>query len=505
MTDAFHPAISERYLEHPQDVLARWIDWRADAPVALVVVVATSGGSVRRPGALMAVCRDGRVAGYISGGCIDADVILQAQQSLADGQPRNLRYGAGSPFMDLPLPCGGAIEISIFPEADDGQLKRCHARLADRKPAALQLAETGQAYFYNPKLRLRIAGRGADPLALARLARASGIDTILHMPDGPDMGLAEDEGHPNLVALGPASAQPSVRDDAWSAFVMMFHDADREDALLADALAGEAFFIGAVGSVRTHAARCERLRKLGLSESAIERVHGPIGLVPSMRDASMLAVSVLSEVVAAYHQRPAALFARTALVLLAAGLSTRFTVGDKLLSEFKGQKLIDHAAGVLPGEALAARLAVVPAPPGERGARLAKAGWSVLSNPSAATGLASSLRCGVQAATETSHADHVMILLADMPAIPAEHLRQLQLAVLSGHPAAMTLSGGRLSPPAIFSRADFARLADLQGDAGARQFFQALEGGVTVPLDPACAFDIDTERDLQLAQDAAHG
>ena len=505
MTDAFHAANTERYLEHPQDVLAKWIAWRAKGPVALVVVVATSGGSVRQPGALMAVSGDGWVAGYISGGCIDADVILQAQQSLADGQSRKLRYGAGSPFMDLPLPCGGAIEIAILPQADEGLLKDCHDRLANRSPAGLMLAEIGLTFFYIPKLRLRIAGRGADPLALARLAKASGIETILHLPDGPDMLLAEEEGHACVLALGSPSAQTAVCDDAWSAFVMMFHDADREDALLADALAGEAFFIGAVGSARTHAARRERLRKLGLSETDIGRVHGPIGLVPSMRDASMLAVSVLSQVVAEYHKRPAAPFSRTALVLLAAGSSTRFARGDKLLSEFRGQKLIEHAASVLPGEAVASRVAVVPDPPGERGACLAKAGWSVLSNPSAATGLASSLKCGVQAATETPRADHVMILLADMPAIPAEHLRRLQLAVLSGHPAAMTMSDGRLSPPAVFGRAAFARLAELKGDAGARQFFQAIEGGVTVPLDPAYAFDIDTERDLQLAEDAAHG
>lgn len=504
MTQAIHSPTNRLYLEHPEDVLATWISWRAVLPVALVVIVRTTGGAVRRPGALMAVAADGRAAGYISGGCIDADVILQAQRCLADGKPSRLTYGAGSPFLDLPLPCGGAIEICIIPQPDESQIANCHARLVARKPAALSLPETGQEFFYHPKLRLRIAGRGADPLALARLARAGGIETTLYLPEGPDLRIAEDEGHENLVALGSASALPPVRDDAWSAFVMMFHDAEREDALLEDALAGDAFFVGAVGSARTHAIRCDRLRQRGIPEASIQRIRGPVGLVPSMRDASMLAVSVLSQIVAEYHKRHASPFTRTALVLLAAGKSSRFSGGDKLLTPFLGRKLIDHAATSLPEDQAAARIAIVPAPSGDRGARLAEAGWTVIPNPEAATGLASSIRCGVRAVAASPEIDHVMILLADMPAIPSGHLRRLQMAVLSGHPAAMTLSDGRLCPPAIFSRSAFEKLAALQGDSGGRELFQSLKNGASISLDPAYTFDIDTVTDLQLAEGSAH-
>ncbi|AXE64962.1 xanthine dehydrogenase [Hyphomonas sp. CACIAM 19H1] len=504
MTQAIHSFTHRQYQEHPEDVLSTWISWRAAMPVALVIIVRTTGGAVRRPGALMAVAADGRAAGYISGGCIDADVILQAQRCLAEGKPARLTYGAGSPFLDLPLPCGGAIEVCILPEPDESLFANCHARLLARKPAMLSLTETGRDFIYHPKLRLRIAGRGADPLALARLARASGIETTLYLPGGPDMRIAENDGHENLIALGSASELPPVRDDAWSAFVMMFHDADREDGLLEDALAGDAFFVGAVGSARTHAARCDRLRQRGISEASIQRIHGPVGLVPSMRDASMLAVSVLSQVVAEYHKRHSSLFTRTALVLLAAGKSSRFARGDKLLSDFQGRKLIDHAATSLPDDTAAARIAIVPAPSGDRGARLAEAGWTVTPNPDAATGLASSLRCGVRAITASPDIDHVMILLADMPAIPTAHLRRLQMAVLSGHPAAMTLSGGRLSPPAIFSRSAFESLTALQGDSGGRELFQSLQDGASISLDPAYAFDIDTVTDLQLAEESAH-
>ncbi|MCA8893592.1 MAG: XdhC family protein, partial [Hyphomonas sp.] len=99
------------YAEHPQDVLGQWLAWRQEGPVALVMVASTEGGSVRAPGALMAVSASGQKCGYISGGCVDADVVLQARQSIEDGKPRSLRYGTGSPFIDMPLPCGGAIDM----------------------------------------------------------------------------------------------------------------------------------------------------------------------------------------------------------------------------------------------------------------------------------------------------------------------------------------------------------------------------------------------------------
>ena len=77
----------------------------------------------------------------------------------------------------------------------------------------------------------------------------------------------------------------------------MFHDHDWEVALLAQALSSEAFYIGAMGSERTHNLRCKALREAGVSEEVIDRVQGPIGLIPSMRDANLLALSTLAEIV----------------------------------------------------------------------------------------------------------------------------------------------------------------------------------------------------------------
>ncbi|MBS3666384.1 XdhC family protein [Halomonas boliviensis] len=302
------------YLEHAQDVLGQWISWSQKSKVALVIVTSTEGGAVRMPGALMAVSDTGESCGYISGGCIDADVVNNAREALRSGQTAWLRYGNGSPFMDLPLPCGGAIEICVLPSAKADILSACHYRLASRLKVTLNLTETGDlqlgqptaasvlSFPYTPKLRLRIAGRGADSLALARLAMASGIQTELQLRDGTDIQDAQRQGINDVTKLTVPSTLPELDDDPWTAFLLAFHDVDWEEKLLAQALEGSAFYIGAIGSKATHARRCDSLRvHAGFTENQISRIRGPVGLIPSMRDASMLAVSILAEIVEAYQ------------------------------------------------------------------------------------------------------------------------------------------------------------------------------------------------------------
>lgn len=494
---------TQRYLEHPEDVLAQWLAWHEAGTAALVVVTATEGGAVRETGALMAVSASGEAAGYISGGCIDADVILQAESALKSGEAKQLRYGAGSPFVDLPLPCGGAIEVAILPDADETTLRACHAALAARQPARLIMPEVNVDVRYAPKLRLRIAGRGADPLALARLARASGIDAALQLRDGEDVEAARADGFETVNALDTPSDIPAMTDDPWTAFILMFHDGDWEGPLLTQALNGPAFYAGAVGSRRTHARRCEALRGAGVAEADIARIHGPVGLIASMRDASMLAVSTLAEIVAAYHEQAKAPFARTALLMLAAGASARFEDGDKLLAAYRGEPVIAHSAGLLPSETLAARIAVTR-PDTQKRASLLGADWQIVENPDADAGQATSLRCGIEAVQAHERAEQVLVVLADMPDVPDAHLRRLKRAMDTGASAAMSDSDGRLMPPAIFARATFQALTQIEGDRGAKGVFEALGDTVTVPLDAALARDIDTRDDLRTAEEALH-
>jgi xanthine dehydrogenase accessory factor len=283
--------------------------------VALAVVTATEGGGVRAPGAMMAVSETGDSAGYVSGGCIDADVRLNAVRSLQTGDVCRLRYGSGSPFADIRLPCGGAIDVLIVPVTDVQSLSMALAALEAREPVSFTVLPSGRmvvgsdpaisAAFrtrYRPKLSLRIAGRGSDCLALARLANASGFDVRLQLPDQDDFDAARLAAIPHVDRLTTPSSLPAVNDDAATAFVLMFHDTHWETALLRQAVSGPAFYIGAVGSVRTHAVRCGLMKAAGVPVADIERIRGPIGLVPSMRDASMLAISALAEIVDTFHK-----------------------------------------------------------------------------------------------------------------------------------------------------------------------------------------------------------
>ncbi|WP_228716899.1 NTP transferase domain-containing protein [Billgrantia pellis] len=496
------------YREHAQDVLGQWLAWRRAGEVALVVVTATQGGAVRMPGALMAVSATGQRCGYISGGCIDADVAMHAMEALRTGRVERLRYGNGSPFIDMPLPCGGAIEVGVLPNAEADVLRACRDRLVSRQPVTLTLSPSGDlrlghstmanalSFRYTPKLHLRIAGRGADSLALARLAMASGIPTELQLREGTEAQEARRLGIDNVTQLTLPSALPARDDDPWTAFLLAFHDADWEDALLTQALGGPAFYIGAVGSRTTHARRCARLGAAGAVERQIERIRGPVGLVPSMREASTLAVSVLAEVVEAYQRKVRCPFASTALVLLAAGQSRRFEEGDKLLARLHGQRIIQRAAAALQGHDLAARIAVVGPDQAARAVELRAAGWTVVVNAQSEKGLSASLAAGIREAGQCRGVEAALVMLADMPNVPDAHLVDLRDALTPERSAVMSLAGAVHSPPALFDRAVFDSLTGLAGDAGAGQLFQSLAHTATVAIPADWALDVDTREDL---------
>ena len=493
---------SRLYAEHPQDVLDQWLDWRQAGPVALVVVSSTEGGSVRSPGALMAVSGDGRRCGYISGGCVDADVVLQAQQALKDNEILSLRYGAGSPFIDMPLPCGGAIEVTILPRPDEALLRQCHDNLRARKWARLSLPELPVSFVYRPKLRIRIAGRGADALALARLVRASGYDLALQLRDGEDIDEALRDGFEDVVSLKTPQSLPPAWDDASTAFVLMFHDPDWEAALLKQALRGKAFYIGAVGSQKTQSRRRARLAQEGIQPAKIARVRGPIGLVPSMRDATMLAVSALAEIVGAYRETRVNPFLNTAVILLAAGQSERFQGGDKLLADLAGRPVLSHTAARLADQPVAARIAVTGPGQADRQKILEAAGWEIVENKQAAAGQSTSLKAGMDAATGIPDVEQVLILLADMPFISDEHLHALRETMTPETSAVMSVNRDTLCPPAIFSKATFDQLAGISGDVGARHIFRSLSETQTCQLPDSEALDVDTVEDLARATGA---
>lgn len=500
--------------EHPQDVLQRVRQWQADrVACALVIITHTEGGAVRAPGALLAVSET-KSLGYISGGCIDADVILQARASLIDGAPKALRYGAGSPFVDLPLPCGGAIDVLILPNPDMTQILTAHETLLAREPLHVlvtpdrrficdepMMSAQGLRFSYAPKLRIRIAGRGCDALAVAKLSRVAGFETVLQIVDEDDAEDASNAGIGSIERLHAPSDLRDSQDDAWTAFVLLFHDQDWEIPLLRQALQGPAFYLGAVGSKRTHERRCQALRGVGVSEAQIARIHGPIGLVPSLRDASMLTISILAEIVDAFKQVGAPRRPRTALILLAAGASHRFEQGDKLLAKFEQQTVLERSARLAINHSDCLALGICAPEQTDRQTILKSLGWEVLINPQAQDGQSTSLQTALRRISREPSISQIVILLADMPNIPAEHLdRMLSVARLPDVTAIMSADEDILCPPALFKQPSFDALEKIIGDRGAKAVFEALTDGAKIlPLSAHAAIDIDRVADLKRA------
>ena len=298
--------------EHPEDQL-RFLVEKADAGVrcALVTIVGIVDTASRNLGTHMVVAEDGDYAGSVSSGCIDGSVADFALQSIASGDRRRVQLGAGSNFIDLQLPCGGGVDLLIVPSPDTGVIRRVLASLDERRscallitPDSLEFLESTEAAAdedcfivgYRPKLRLILAGRGAELTVFCRLVASCGFSVTAYSPDEVDVescrSFAAEAFH-----LANTAVRPELTADRWTAIVTLFHDHDWEPNILLAALASEAFYIGALGSRKTHANRLETLGRLGVDDKAQARVTGPIGLVPSMRNATMLSISTLAEIV----------------------------------------------------------------------------------------------------------------------------------------------------------------------------------------------------------------
>lgn len=276
----------------------------AGEAVALVTLVGIEGSSSRSFGAQMAITAGGRAIGSFSGGCIEAEIIAQAQRALATRVGMVLRYGQGSRFVDLRLPCGGGIDLCFTPHPDPALLAAALAQLAARRPVVLRVGPDGLAQDNGgagfalriaPALRVQALGQGEDLLAFVRLAAHFGLDVAAYSPRQNEVATLG-AGARHLSSLG---AVPPLAGDAWTGFVFLFHDRDWEQALIPAALACPGFYWGAIGSQRSHAVRCERLAAAGVAPADLARLRGHIGLIHATRDPASLALSVLAELVSA--------------------------------------------------------------------------------------------------------------------------------------------------------------------------------------------------------------
>ncbi len=289
---------------HPIDVLNFVVSKQANGTdIALVVITSVTGGAMRAAGALMAVTGDGQSCGYVSNGCVDSDIIAQAQGALSSGKFRQLRYGEGSPFRDIELPCGGRIDLLILPSPNPIEIQKVRDGLSNREPTPLEIDSKGQlsngnnALFsitYSPKIKLRIVGNGDALAELVMQSTSMGFEIEVQ---SPNIEIIKNHFQYDSFHLTSAHDLPQLTDDPYTAVVLLFHDHAWEAEILRQALGGPAFYIGAMGSPQTHEARRDMLASIGVSRSDIERIQGPIGLIPSSRSANILALSTLAEII----------------------------------------------------------------------------------------------------------------------------------------------------------------------------------------------------------------
>ena len=301
-----------------------FLDEQLDAGLnaVLVTVIAVDGSSMRGPGTHMGVSEDGRFAGSLSGGCIENAVVAEALDALANGKPRIVRFGSGSRYIDIRLPCGGGLDIHFMPLLGSALVKACLQAVKARLPFSVRLPlgpgeaeildrwhplewskEAGTATIgHCPEPRLLVIGHGAAVTSLAGLARKMDLTIEALSPDESLLAsLASDTIATHWLANpGDISA---VKSDRWTAIVFLFHDHDWETALMAQALREPHFYIGAMGGRKAHSWRSEALAKVGCSAEQIATIHAPIGLFHSARDPDTLALSALAQIIEAYHRQ----------------------------------------------------------------------------------------------------------------------------------------------------------------------------------------------------------
>ncbi|NOX72173.1 MAG: XdhC family protein [Alphaproteobacteria bacterium] len=296
------------------DILRYPISALLEAPqnCVLAVISGVDGPSYRPVGAMMAILADGTRVGSLSSGCIESDLVLQAEKARATGKPLTVLYGQGSPFMDIKLPCGGGLEILLLPNPDRAVLAELVEHRAKRRPCtavidtgsgAMAVAPSGETgrvgtilqVRLRPEVNFFIFGKGPEASTFAALVQSAGYDNLLLSPDDETLSSAQSGGSPT-VKMKSARFPASNRPDRWSAVVLFFHDHEWEPPILKAALGTAAFYIGAQGSQRARDNRLDELANLGVTPDQIARLKGPIGLVPSARDARTLAVSVLAEI-----------------------------------------------------------------------------------------------------------------------------------------------------------------------------------------------------------------
>jgi len=325
------------------DALDAAVRWIGDGyKVALGTVVKTWGSAPRQAGSQIAVRQDGTFAGSVSSGCVEGAVIEQAQAAIDDGKVRLLEFGiSDQQAWSFGLACGGRIEIFVEPiaGAEEELIALNKARHDERAVVRAVDLATGESWLldptsdssslglaaadaatadqcncaeidgrlwfltvFNPPLELVIIGAVHIAQALVKMAALVGYRVLVI---DPRTSFATTERFPSvgLTHAWPDEALAARPLTCRSALVALSHDPKLDDPALSAALKSPAFYIGALGSKKSHAARLERLKDRGLPDEMLARIHGPVGLAIGAKSPEEIAVSILAHMTERLRKR----------------------------------------------------------------------------------------------------------------------------------------------------------------------------------------------------------
>ncbi len=304
------------------------LDWyRAGKGAALATVVETWGSAPRPVGSQLVVSGDGEMEGSVSGGCVEGAVVIEAMEAVQKGEAKMLEFGVSDDeAFAVGLACGGRIRVLVEPvgaSLPEPLLADLVAARAARQPVAYitdpdhgksRLAGPDESYLaerfrkdqsgmegsefiaiHNPPLRMIVVGAVHIAQALLPMARMAGYDPILVDPR-PAFGSEARFENQRIVEDWPDEALDTIGLDTRTAVVTLTHDPKLDDPAIARALGSDVFYLGCLGSKRTHAKRVARLQEAGFSEEQIAKIHAPVGLDIGARGPGEVAISTMAQI-----------------------------------------------------------------------------------------------------------------------------------------------------------------------------------------------------------------
>ncbi|WP_439104793.1 XdhC family protein [Celeribacter marinus] len=314
----------------PNAICETALAWhRAGTGAVLATVIETWGSAPRPVGSQLAISGAGDMVGSVSGGCVEGAVITEALDLIAAPAMKILEFGvADEDAFAVGLACGGTIRVLLEPVGaimPEDVLAQIVAARAARDPVAYVVnLSTGARHVagadafaqrfatdrsgvepdgetfvavHNPPVRLAVIGAVHIAQALLPMARIAGFDVHLIDPRGAFASGLRFPGE-EISDEWPDAALDAYGLDARTAVVTLSHDPKLDDPAVIRALTSEAFYVGALGSTRTHAKRVARLHEAGLSSDDIARLHAPVGLKIKAQSPAEIAVSILAQIIA---------------------------------------------------------------------------------------------------------------------------------------------------------------------------------------------------------------